>query len=230
MYIYTGCVIYMLEIKENNFDLCWITRSLFSRCQMSICKALSVRHSCINQIISQRVNRSGTEQEAAIWHRTFLKAFCWLKILYRDSKFTYVGSWGSSWYKVSIDLCHVMQQCILWVPWWQMTGWYQECNPIPSWQLDTLALPTWWRHQMETCSALLALCAGNSRVTGELPLQSQWCKDLMFYLIWAWTNGWVNNRDAGDLRRNRTHYDVTVMSPKFDHFQLSDCWDICQPS
>ena len=30
---------------------------------------------------------------------------------------------------------------------------------------------TWWRHQMETFSALLALCAGNSTVTGEFPSQ-----------------------------------------------------------
>ena len=30
---------------------------------------------------------------------------------------------------------------------------------------------TWWRHQMETFSALLAICAGNSPVTGELPAQ-----------------------------------------------------------
>ena len=29
----------------------------------------------------------------------------------------------------------------------------------------------WWRHQMETFSALLALCAGNSPVTGEFPAQ-----------------------------------------------------------
>ena len=29
----------------------------------------------------------------------------------------------------------------------------------------------WWRHQMETFSALLALCAGNSPVTGEFPTQ-----------------------------------------------------------
>ena len=27
----------------------------------------------------------------------------------------------------------------------------------------------WWRHQMETFSALLAICAGNSPVTGEFP-------------------------------------------------------------
>ena len=30
---------------------------------------------------------------------------------------------------------------------------------------------TWWRHQMEIFSALLAICAGNSPVTGEFPTQ-----------------------------------------------------------
>ena len=30
---------------------------------------------------------------------------------------------------------------------------------------------TWWRHQMETFSALLAICTGNSPVTGEFPTQ-----------------------------------------------------------
>ena len=29
----------------------------------------------------------------------------------------------------------------------------------------------WWRHQMETISALLAFCVGNSPVTGEFPIQ-----------------------------------------------------------
>ena len=32
-------------------------------------------------------------------------------------------------------------------------------------------MKTWWRHQMETLSALLALCVGNSPVTGEFPSQ-----------------------------------------------------------
>ena len=32
-------------------------------------------------------------------------------------------------------------------------------------------LTSWWRHQMETFSVLLALCAGNSPVTGEFPAQ-----------------------------------------------------------
>ena len=36
---------------------------------------------------------------------------------------------------------------------------------------SSLSNPSWWRHQMETFSALLALCAGNSPVTGEFPSQ-----------------------------------------------------------
>ena len=33
----------------------------------------------------------------------------------------------------------------------------------------------------------------------------------MFFFILAWINGWVNNGDAGDLKRHRTHYDVILM-------------------
>ena len=65
-----------------------------------------------------------------------------------------------------------------------------------------------WRHQMETFSALLALCAGNSPVTGEFPAQGQWSGVLIFSLICAWINGKVNNHEAGDFRRHRAHYDV----------------------
>ena len=45
------------------------------------------------------------------------------------------------------------------------------------------------------------------------PLKGQWQRTMMFSLICVWTNGRVNNRDAGDLRRYRVHYDVTVMWP-----------------
>ena len=41
--------------------------------------------------------------------------------------------------------------------------------------------------------------------------KGQWGGALMFSLICAWINGWVNNREAGDLRCHRAHYDVTVM-------------------
>ena len=40
------------------------------------------------------------------------------------------------------------------------------------WSSSPRPILTWWRHQMETLSALLALCAGNSPVTGEFPAQT----------------------------------------------------------
>ena len=43
------------------------------------------------------------------------------------------------------------------------------------------------------------------------PHKGQWRGALMISLIYVWINGWVNNREAGDLRRYRAHYDVTVM-------------------
>ena len=43
------------------------------------------------------------------------------------------------------------------------------------------------------------------------PHKDQWRGALMFSLICAWINGWVNNRKVGDLRHHHAHYDVTVM-------------------
>ena len=54
-------------------------------------------------------------------------------------------------------------------------------------------------------------------VTGHLcgeftgPRKGQWRGALMFSLICVWINGSVNNREAGDLRHHRAHYDVIVM-------------------
>ena len=56
------------------------------------------------------------------------------------------------------------------------------------------------------------------RVTGSIcgeltgdPHTGQWRGALMLSLICAWINGWVNDGDAGDLRRHRAHYDAIVM-------------------
>ena len=64
---------------------------------------------------------------------------------------------------------------------------------------------------METFSALLAICAGNSPVPGEFPTQRPVTRSFDVYFDLRPDNGWVNNREAGDLRRYRTHYDVIVM-------------------
>ena len=62
---------------------------------------------------------------------------------------------------------------------------------------------------METFSALLAFCAGNSPVTGEFSTQQPVTRsfDVFFDLR-------LNkrlNREAGDLRCHRAHYDVIIM-------------------
>ena len=49
------------------------------------------------------------------------------------------------------------------------------------------------------------------------PHKGQWRGALMFSLICAQINGWVNNCEAGDLRYRRAHYDVTVMNNFVSH-------------
>ena len=79
----------------------------------------------------------------------------------------------------------------------------------------------WWRHQMETFSASLALCEGNSPVPVNSPHKGQWRGALMFSLICVWINGWVNNREAGNLRRYRSRYDVIVMRDSLTSYPLN---------
>ena len=74
---------------------------------------------------------------------------------------------------------------------------------------------TLWLHdyvKLKKFPALLAICARNSPVPGEFPAKRQWRGGLLFSLIYTRINGWVNNDEAGNLRRLRAHYDVTVMS------------------
>ena len=52
---------------------------------------------------------------------------------------------------------------------------------------------------------------GNRRSPVNFPHKGQRRGALMFSLICAWTNGWANNRDVGDLRHHRAPYGVTVM-------------------
>ena len=47
------------------------------------------------------------------------------------------------------------------------------------------------------------------------PYKGQWRGALMFSLICTWINRWVNNGEAGDLRRYRAHYDVIEMNHLF---------------
>ena len=109
----------------------------------------------------------------------------------------------------SISCCTYIQT-LLCVSSLILSCWDKTMSKI---SFDALGIQTtWWRHQMEIFSALLAICAWNHRSPVNYPHKGQRRGALMFSLICAWINGWVNNREAGDLRHYIAHYDVTVMA------------------
>ena len=81
--------------------------------------------------------------------------------------------------------------------------------------IDVIAPPTatpWLRHQMETFSWATSPLCGEFTALVNSPHKGQWRGALMCSLIYVWINDWVKNREAGDLRRQRGHYDVSVMT------------------
>ena len=66
-----------------------------------------------------------------------------------------------------------------------------------------------WKHFPRYCPFV----RGIHRSPVNSPHKGQWRGALIFSLICVWINGWVNNREGGNLRRYRAHYDVTVMRP-----------------
>ena len=74
----------------------------------------------------------------------------------------------------------------------------------------TLCRKSRWRHQIEVLSAGL-LCG---ELTGH-----RWIPHAKASDAELWCFLWINNGDAGDLRRHRAHFDVSVMVSKaFYHY------------
>ena len=67
--------------------------------------------------------------------------------------------------------------------------------------------------------------SGIHRSPVDSPHKGQWRGALMVSLICAWTNGWANTRDAGDLRRHEDHYDVVAMIIQTLDSQFKDLKD-----
>ena len=68
---------------------------------------------------------------------------------------------------------------------------------------------------METFSALLAICAGNSPVPGEFPAQRPVTRSFDVFFDLRLNKRLSKQPEAGDLRRHRTYYDVIVMINQF---------------
>ena len=64
---------------------------------------------------------------------------------------------------------------------------------------------------METFSALLAICVGNSPVSGEFPAQRPVTRSFDVFFDLRLNKRLNKQSQAGDLRRYRAHYDVIVM-------------------
>ena len=114
---------------------------------------------------------------------------------------------------------------------WYLTSTWSYDRPI-----STMKFPrSWWRHQMETFSALLALCAGNSPVTGEFPSQRPVTRS--FYVFFdlhpnkrlskqSW--GWWFDTPSHPLWRHRNGY--LLPGPQFIIKMISYQYMILRPS
>ena len=87
-------------------------------------------------------------------------------------------------------------------------------NHFKVWQLLKVISFHWIKRNWKSSSCFPShwpFMCGIHRSPVNSPRKGQWSGALMFSLICARTNGWVNNRDAGDLRCHCVHYVVTVM-------------------
>ena len=140
-----------------------------------------------------------------------------LIIVYHNTVFHFFRIWSSEW-SVCLD---IKNQVSHFIP--EVKYCYVRCL-LSSWMalmieqiqvLQTqLCTDTWyhddvikWKHFPRYWPFL----RGIHRSPVNSPHRGQWRRALMFSLICAWINGWVNNGEAGDLRRHRAHYAVTVM-------------------
>ena len=101
-----------------------------------------------------------------------------------------------------IAVCRQLRCC------YSFKAWWRHCSFKAWWH--QYSFKAWWRHK-----ALLTLCEKNQPVTGGFPSQRSVTRSFDGFFECAWTNGWTNRRDAGDLKRHSSHCDVTVMKPEW---------------
>ena len=128
----------------------------------------------------------------------------------------------------------------IWAP-NELARW--ETSTSPAIELTKFDLNTWRRHQMETFSALLAICAGNSPVPGEFPEQRPvtWNFDVFLDLR---LNKWLSKQSWGWWFEMLSHslwlhcnvfenffslYSVSITLVNISHWWWSDIYHvICQ--
>ena len=96
---------------------------------------------------------------------------------------------------------------------------YHKCRGMQNAEVNAWSFSKpqpWARYTMTSSNKnifrVTGLLWGTDRSPVSSPHKGHWRGALMFSLICAWINGWVNNREAGHLRRRRSHYDASVMA------------------
>ena len=115
---------------------------------------------------------------------------------------------GPGWLRLYRAMGHGRRWCMEWVCAW----WHQAIT----WS------STWWRQHDDVIKwkhfvRYWPFVRGIHRSPVNSPHIGQWRGALVFSLICACINGWINNHEAGDLRRHRAHYDVNVMNKDLCH-------------
>ena len=84
----------------------------------------------------------------------------------------------------------------------------QSCSVMAQYHDDVIK----WTHFLR----YRPFVRGIHRSSVDYPNKGQWRGALTLSLICAWTNGWANNRDTGDVRRYGAHNDINVMTVRQD--------------
>ena len=116
------------------------------------------------------------------------------------------------------------------------TGFLLYCQECPRYLwvfADSTTPPHYlsaqFHHEMEAFSVLLALCVGNTPVTGGIPSQRGseaylWCHDIFDHDVWLNDVFITNKRMAGDLRRHDAHCVHRNVNP----VQYISIWYCCR--
>ena len=112
------------------------------------------------------------------------------------TNYTYITFWSACYW--NCDFEHLLKH-----------SWRQNAGFLPRTHDDVIK----WKHFPRNWPFVREI----HRSPVNFPHKGQWRGALMFSLIYAWINDWVNNREAGDLSRRHGHYDVIVM-PNLIHW------------
>ena len=156
-----------------------------------ICIPLSSK--CALYTTKQRLNCETTRDILSILYAHLYHVFPrWPKFHIPLQTFVLWSFLSGMVYELSIMNIRVLEEVVL----------YLDYNTLPC-HYDVIK----WKH----FPRYWTFVRGIHRSPVNSPHKSQWRGALMFSLICAWINCWVNNLEAGDMRRHRTHYDVIAM-------------------